>query len=79
MEKSKVIAIRKKIGKDIKREREARNLSLWKASTNSGIRINVAKSIEDGSKSYTIDSLLIYAKYFGIEIKNVPEIQADIK
>lgn len=63
------------IGSHLRQIREAKGLSSYRVSMTGGIASGVVKAIEDGSTSYTIDSLLGYLKGCGLKIEIVPDEQ----
>lgn len=58
---------RKKIGKHFAAQRKRLNLSRYYIWKNTSLSITQIKSIDEGSKAYTTDSLLIYASKIGIK------------
>ena len=61
MNKEEIKKQRQEIGAALKKSREENGISLH----STGLRYEVGKAIEDGSKSYTIDSFLIYVDAIG--------------
>jgi len=51
---------RKEIGKQLKKQRETKGLSRYAIDKQSELTITQVKNIENGSKAYTIDSLIEY-------------------
>ena len=54
--------MRQAIGAKLKEFRESRGLSLYRVAVNGGIPVSAAKSVEEGSKSYTIDTFIGYIR-----------------
>jgi len=66
-----VLRIKKRIAKNIKDVRVAKNLSLYQLAKSCGLRRETPLSIEDGEKAYTVDALLSVCRALGIENINV--------
>lgn len=58
---------KKQIGALMRKEREARGWTWNRTSTETGLKADQIKGIEQASKAYTNDSLLVLAKVFGYE------------
>jgi transcriptional regulator with XRE-family HTH domain len=56
---------KKQIGALMRKEREARGWTWNRTATESGLKADQIKGIEQASKAYTNDSLLVLAKVFG--------------
>ena len=61
MDKQVKEVARKKVGEYLKKIREDKGVSTYKMMKE-GVRVEVLKSIEDGSKNYTIDNFLNYIR-----------------
>ena len=57
----------KQIGALLRKAREARGWTWNRTATESGLKADQIKGIEQASKAYTNDSLLVLAKVFGYE------------
>lgn len=58
----------KQIGALLCKAREARGWTWNRTATESGLKADQIKGIEQASKAYTNDSLLVLAKAFGLEL-----------
>ena len=58
----------KQIGTLLRKAREARGWTWNRTATESGLKADQIKGIEQASKAYTNDSLLVLAKVFGYEL-----------
>ena len=58
----------KQIGALLRKAREARGWTWNRTATESGLKADQIKGIEQASKAYTNDSLLVLAKVFGYEL-----------
>lgn len=65
---------RKLIGESLSEVRKSKSISLYQITKTHGLKFDVIKSIEEGSKNYTIDSFLTYISalnvYFFLEDKD---------
>lgn len=61
-----IMVRRKEIGDFLSKMRQERGFSKYMIEKKTGLRMELIKSIENGSSAYTIDSLLKYAS--GLEI-----------
>jgi transcriptional regulator with XRE-family HTH domain len=61
---------KKEIGSLLKKERKAKNLSLYYVSKHSKLAISQVRSIENADKAYTVDSLLAVANVldYGVQL-----------
>jgi len=58
----------KQIGALLRKAREKRGWTWNRTATESGLKADQIKGIEQASKAYTNDSLLVLAKVFGLEL-----------
>ena len=58
----------RQVGALLRKAREARGWTWNRAATESGLKADQIKGIEQASKAYTNDSLLVLAKVFGYEL-----------
>jgi len=58
----------KQIGTLLRKAREARGWTWNRTATESGLKADQIKGIEQASKAYTNDSLLVLAKVFSYEL-----------
>ena len=58
----------KQIGALLRKAREARGWTWNRTATESGLKTDQIKGIEQASKAYTNDSLLVLAKVLGYEV-----------
>ena len=58
----------KQIGALLRKAREARGWTWNRTATESGLKADQIKGIEQASKAYTNDSLLVLAKVLGYEL-----------
>lgn len=66
MEEGVVIAAREVIGNYLSKIRQEKEISKYKIIQKTGLNMNIINSIEQGSKSYTIDSFLKYTQAIGV-------------
>lgn len=59
---------KKHVGKACRTVREAKGWTINRTATESGLRAHQIEGIEDGSKSYTFDSLVQLCSVMGISI-----------
>lgn len=59
---------KKQIGTMFRKAREARGWTWNRTATESGLKADQIKGIEQASKAYTNDSLLVLAKVFGLRL-----------
>lgn len=69
--------LRKQIGQDLKARRLADGYSRYAISKIINLSITQIKSIEDGAKSYTIDSLLLYANILGYDVSITTQAESE--
>ena len=62
----------KQIGALLRKAREKRGWTWNRTATESGLKADQIKGIEQASKAYTNDSLLVLAKVFGFEQHILP-------
>lgn len=58
----------RQIGALLRKAREKRGWTWNRTATESGLKADQIKGIEQASKAYTNDSLLVLAKAFGLEL-----------
>jgi ribosome-binding protein aMBF1 (putative translation factor) len=58
----------RQIGALLRKAREARGWTWNRTATESGLKADQIKGIEQASKAYTNDSLLVLARVFGLEL-----------
>ena len=59
---------KKQIGALMRKEREARGWTWNRTATETGLKADQIKSIERGDKAYTIDTLMVLSKAFGLRL-----------
>lgn len=58
--------IKKNVGKLCKKAREAKQWTVNRTATESGLKAHQIEGIEDGSKAYTVDSLITLGTALGV-------------
>lgn len=66
MEEGVVIAAREVIGDYLSKLRQEKQISKYRIIQETGLNMNIINSIEQGTKSYTIDSFLKYTQAIGV-------------
>lgn len=59
---------KKQIGTLLRKARETRGWTWNRTATETGLKADQIKSIERGDKAYTIDSLMVLSKAFGLRM-----------
>lgn len=70
-----IISARKMIGAFLKEIREDKSIRIQRLR-DEGLHFDVVKSIEEGTKAYTIDSLLNYCQVVGINPVFIPAAES---